>query len=333
MNDIIDQIKPYIVEKQIAMRIPARSAITYPIKIGENLLSYPERWLPEDWHTKKIVIITDDNVNKLYGEKLLRLLRQAAPLLLSFLPGEQGKNAQIKLELEEKMLQAHCDRETMILALGGGVVGDMAGFVAATYMRGVSYIQIPTTLLAMVDSSVGGKTSINLPQGKNLIGAFWQPSSVIVDVNCLLTLSRDHLINGLIEAVKMFLTHDADYFNYVCHQLDDVLDRNSEVLKNIIQRAIQIKVNVVSADEKESNQRMVLNFGHTIGHALEALSNYTLLHGHAVALGMLVEIKIAKILGILADEDCHAIQSLLLKLNISGSQLKKNEHSSTYSID
>ncbi len=320
-----DQSEACVIEKQIAMHIPARKAITYPIKVGLNLLSYPETWLPENWRTKRVVIITDDNVNKIYGEKLSQLLRETSPLLLSFLPGEQSKNAQIKLQLEEQMLQAHCDRETLILALGGGVVGDMAGFIAATYMRGVSYIQIPTTLLAMVDSSVGGKTSINLPQGKNLVGAFWQPSCVVADINCLSTLQQEHLVHGFIEAIKMFLTHDADYFNYAYHQIDNVISRNTAVLKNIIQRAIQIKVDVVSADEQESNQRMILNFGHTIGHALEAVSAYTLLHGYAVALGILVEATIAKLLGILSGEDHHVIRSLLLKLNISGNPLKEIE--------
>ncbi len=306
----------------IMMQIPIREAFSYPIIVASNLLTNPEKWLPTNWKTMRVVIITDDNVNKIYGKHLSAMLDQAKPLLLSFTPGEKSKNSQIKLHLEQRMIQAQCDRQTLILALGGGVVGDIAGFIAATYMRGISYIQIPTTLLAMVDSSVGGKTGINVPQGKNLIGAFWQPTCVVADMECLSTLPQVHLINGLIEAIKMFATHDAEFFNYVNTNITAILNRDMLTLKNVIQRAIQIKVNIVSSDEKENHQRMILNFGHTIGHALEKVTGYTLLHGSAVALGILVEAKISHLSGYLSMEDYHTLQSLMLKLNISGDQLK-----------
>ncbi len=214
MSHTIDhKLDASLITKPIMMNIPASKAFTYPILVASDLLAHPEKWLPTDWQKKRLVIITDDNVNKIYGKHLSTILEQAKPLLLSFMPGEKSKNSQIKLNLEQRMIQAHCDRDTLILALGGGVVGDIAGFIAATYMRGISYIQIPTTLLAMVDSSVGGKTGINVPQGKNLIGAFWQPTCVIADMNCLSTLPQVHLINGLIEAIKMFATSDAKLFN------------------------------------------------------------------------------------------------------------------------
>ncbi len=307
---------------QILMQIPARQTISYPIMVGKDLLSCPDKWLPIDWRSKQLVIITDDNVNKIYGESLASVLSESKPLLFTFLPGEKSKNYQTKQFLEEQMIQHHCNRETIIIALGGGVVGDVAGFVASTFMRGISYIQIPTTLLAMVDSSVGGKTSINTDQGKNLIGAFWQPSFVVADINCLLTLPQTHITNGLIEALKMFMTSDINNFNYASDNLDKVINKDLSVLKNVVEHAIKIKVKIVSHDEKENHQRMILNFGHTIGHALEKVSGYTLLHGYAVALGILVEAKISQLLGLFSFKEYQVIQSLFLKLNISWQQIK-----------
>lgn len=307
---------------QMMMKIPAQQATTYSIMIESHLLDHPDQWLPRDCYNKKLVIITDDNVKKQYGERLFDKLNKSKPLLLSFSPGEKSKNYQTKQYLEEQMIQSDCNRETIILSLGGGVVGDMAGFIAASYMRGISYIQLPTTLLAMVDSSIGGKTAINMPQGKNLVGAFWQPMGVVADLNCLTTLSDTHLINGLVEALKMFMISDVDYFNYANQHLDKILHRDSAILQNIVQQAMKIKIGVVSKDEKENNQRVILNFGHTIGHALEKISNYNLLHGYAVALGILVEAKISQLLGFLSSDAYQMIQSLFLRLNISGLQLK-----------
>lgn len=311
---------------QIIMQIPSKKSIVYPIMVDSDLLINPDKWLPNDVYNKRLVIITDNNVNKIYGEKLSNTLHQYKPLLLSFSPGESEKNYQTKNLLEEKMLQQYCNRETLILAMGGGVVGDMAGFIASTYMRGISYIQIPTTLLAMVDSSVGGKTGINTPLGKNLIGAFWQPICVVADLICLKTLSQTHIINGLIEALKMFLTNDANYFIYAKKNLNDILNKDIATLKKIIEQAIKIKVNIVNQDEKEMNKRMILNFGHTIGHALEKITNYTMLHGYAVALGILVETKISQLLGFISDEEYHIIKSLFFQLNISGEPLKNMDN-------
>lgn len=309
--------------KQIIMKIPAQQPDSYSITIGSDLLAYPETWLPNGFEGKKIVIVTDDNVSKIYGSKLENALKNYKPLLLTFLPGEKSKNYQTKQLLEEQMIQYRCDRETIILSLGGGVVGDLAGFIASTYMRGISYIQLPTTLLAMVDSSVGGKTGINTNQGKNLIGTFWQPSGVIADLNCLLTLSQTQIINGLIEAIKMFMTNDVNMFHYVSDNIDNIFNKDISTLKNIVESAIKIKVEIVSQDEKELHKRAILNFGHTIGHALEKITHYTLLHGYAVALGILVEAKISQLSGFLSNEEYQIIQSLFLKLNISAHQLKE----------
>ena len=271
----------------------------------------------------KIVIITDSNTKKLYGTKLARELKKYKPLLLSFKAGEPSKNYKTKQYLESHMLKQRCDRETIILALGGGVVGDISGYVAATYMRGISYIQIPTTLLAMVDSSIGGKTGINTPEGKNLIGAYHQPADIILNLNYLKTLPQRHLINGLIESAKMFMTNNSTLFHYFNTHIDSILDRDMTRLKKIITGAIKIKQEIVHKDEKDNNLRAICNFGHTIGHAIENIMGYKIMHGHAVGLGILVEAKIAELLGLLSSYEYKTIKNLLLKLNISSQSLKK----------
>src|SRR3989338_262835 len=308
---------------EIIMRIPSQQSIVYPIKIGTDLLRNLENYLPDDCSDKKIVIITDDQVYSLYSDALKNAFATFNPLCLTFPAGEKSKNNHTKQSLEQEMISNHCDRDTLIIALGGGVVGDIAGFIASTYLRGITYIQIPTTLLAMVDSSVGGKTGINTAEGKNLIGAFWQPKNVIADIHCLLSLSKEQLINGLIEALKMFLTSNEKSFYYATHHISDILTKNISVLTRIVRDSIKIKVAVVSADEKENNQRMILNFGHTIGHAIEKIMGYEILHGYAVGFGILVEAKISQLLGILSFEDYQLIQTIFSTLCITGDQLKK----------
>jgi 3-dehydroquinate synthase len=306
----------------LLMQLPSSQAITYPIYIAPDLLAQPELWLPADCRQRRIVIITDENVKKEYGEALVKVLEKHTPLLLSFPAGEQNKTAETKQALEAQMLAAHCDRNTLILALGGGVVGDLAGFVAATYMRGVPYIQVPTTLLAMVDSSVGGKTAVDCAYGKNLIGAFWHPVAVVADLNCLKTLPKTQLINGLVEALKVFMTSDAESLEYASSHIAPILTGDISVLEPVIRAAVKIKMDVVSRDEKESHLRMILNFGHTIGHALEKITDYGLLHGYAVALGILVEAKIAELRGLLSAEAYQKIKVLFLNLTISGKSLQ-----------
>ncbi len=258
---------------------------------------------------QKVVIITDHHVKKLYGDALLEKLLQRGfqAQLLSFRAGEKSKNSRVKERLEGEMLRHQCGRNTMIVALGGGVVGDLAGFVAATYMRGIPYIQIPTTLLAMVDSSIGGKTAINTIYGKNLIGAFWQPTAVIADLNFLTTLSQEQMINGLMEAIKIFLTNDRDQFFFVQEHLAQLLIPDLGLLEGVVIKAVEQKMALVHKDEKESGERMILNFGHTIGHAMEQVSQYKIMHGYAVGLGILVELKISELLGICSKTEADMI--------------------------
>lgn len=307
---------------QIEIVLPGAVASSYQIQIGSGLLDNILHWMPKS--VGVVVIITDDYVKKQYAYLIENVLKKAGykVLLLSFPCGEKSKNSRTKAKLEEKMLENGCGRDSVILAVGGGVVGDLAGFIAATFMRGIPYIQIPTTLLAMVDSSVGGKTAIDTPQGKNLIGAFWQPIAVISDIQCLKTLPQKQIINGLIEALKIYLTSDVDSLDYLQEHLEEILKGNDETLATLVHRAVKLKAEIVQQDEKEHHQRAILNFGHTIGHALEILSDYQLLHGYAVALGILVEAKIAQLMGHLEQKQYRLIQSILERLYILASDLK-----------
>lgn len=308
---------------KIPVTIQNQRAIGYPIFIGAGLYDF-RTWLPKQNFTY-IVIITDRFVKKYYGLNLQKHLNEAGytSLLFSFPAGEKFKNYRSKQAIEHAMQRHRCDKDTLILALGGGVVGDLAGYIAATYLRGIPYIQIPTTLLAMVDSSVGGKTAINTMHGKNLIGAIYQPLCVVADIMLLKTLSRKNIINGLIEAVKMFLTHDAVSFRYTESHLHHIINGDDSLLIKIVARAVRIKAAVVARDEKELDERSMLNFGHTIGHALEKLSHYSLLHGYAVGYGILVEATIAHILGLLNHNHLLIIKKVLAQLGIQGKDLQK----------
>jgi 3-dehydroquinate synthase len=309
----------------VMVKLPSTPASSYTIDIGDELLTKPEQWLPKNISFSHIVIITDNTVKKLYLNPLIDALKKLghAPLALSFPAGEKYKHQATKQKVEEKILRKNFGRDTLCIALGGGVVGDLAGFIAATYMRGIPYIQIPTTLLAMVDSSVGGKTAIDTPQGKNLIGAFWQPKAVVADINCLKTLPKEHLISGIIEALKMFLINDIGSFHYLQKNMDAIINQDKKSLQKLIEKAVTVKTDVVAADEKEKNLRMVLNFGHTIGHALEKITHYKLLHGHAVAYGILLECAISRELKYLDEKNYTLIETVLNKLGFYADYFKK----------
>lgn len=294
---------------------PAR---TYPIYIGADLLS-PCSWLPKKrW--SQIVVVTDDMVAPIYAHALMQALSamEHPPQILSYVipAGEGSKTYDTKSAIDDYLERQQCDRQSLILALGGGVVGDLAGFVAATFLRGVDYIQIPTSLLAMVDSSVGGKTGINTPYGKNRIGSIYQPQAVMIDLSVLQTLPTNQIINGLIEVVKVFLTCDDQKWTQLFQSLHLQTIRTPDFLEPLITDAIRIKADIVMRDETEQHQRKVLNFGHTIGHALERVSNYTLLHGYAVGYGILVESMIAFLLGYLPYEDIKKIYLSMAALSI-----------------
>jgi len=290
----------------------------YHIHIGENISVKLNNILAQQSTSKQIVIISDTRVAKLY---LLPLEQQLASigydiLALTIRPGERSKTATTKQRLENQMLEHKMNRYALIIALGGGVVGDLAGYIASTYMRGIKFIQLPTTLLAMLDSSVGGKTAINTRYGKNLIGSFYQPAAVVIDINFLRSLPRQQLINGIVEALKIFLTFDAAAFTLLANNLDKLFSLDMQFLLTIIQRAVELKARVVMDDEKEQNLRMALNFGHTVGHALEKVANYKILHGMAVGVGILVEALIAVELDKLSYKDFTIIAQVFASLGI-----------------
>ncbi len=307
---------------RINVRLPATKRSLYPVLIGSRVIQKLPGWLARHARGRKVVVISDRTVMKCYGRSFRKILKGLSPIVIVIPAGERSKSQAVKQGIEGKMFRKGCGRDTVIIAFGGGVVGDLAGYVAATYMRGLPYVQVPTTLLAMVDSSVGGKTGIDTPFGKNLIGAFWRPQLVLSDTQFLNALPRAHLVNGLIEAAKIALTCNSGDFDYILDHVDRAVQGDLKVLTHIIRRAVATKAAVVGHDEREAGERMVLNFGHTVGHAIESLSNYRMMHGISVALGILMEAKVAQLLGHLSVRAYGTIESLLIRLTITPQALK-----------
>lgn len=262
---------------------------SYDIVIGEHLLDRAGEFLARLKLGRRGVIISDSNVEPLYGERLRAALAGAGfqTRTLMVPAGEASKSLRQVGRLLEQLPRLGLDRQSFVIALGGGVVGDLAGFVAATYLRGINFIQVPTSLLAMVDSSVGGKTGVNLPQGKNLVGAFYQPRLVLADTVLLKSLPGRELRSGFAEVIKSAAIRDAAFFRWLEKNYRQVLALKPAAVARAVRSCCEIKASVVGADERESGLRAILNFGHTVGHAVEALNEYEgVLHGEAVAMGM-----------------------------------------------
>jgi 3-dehydroquinate synthase len=292
---------------------------SYSIHIGADLLSSVVELLEPLKLSIHLVVVTNDVVAPLYLNQVVVLLEESGYSVdYVILPdGEQHKNAASLNSIYTHMLEHNCDRTTAIVALGGGVVGDMAGFAAATYMRGIPFVQIPTTLLAQVDSSVGGKTAINHPLGKNMIGAFYQPRKVIIDVNTLNTLDERHFRAGLAEVVKYGVIADAEFFSWLEHNIPSLLAKDPAALEFAITTCCQIKADIVVKDETEHSVRALLNFGHTFGHAVEQLCGYgVILHGEAVAIGMSVAARISANRGLCRSEDVVRLDEILLQCGL-----------------
>lgn len=273
-------------EQTLRVELGERS---YDIVLGAGLLARAAEHLSALKLGQHGVIITDTNVEKLYASKIQQSLQAAGgeAKVISVPAGEASKSLRQTHRLLETLPGLKLDRRSFVLALGGGVVGDLAGFVAATYLRGINFIQVPTTLLAMVDSSVGGKTGVNLPQGKNLVGAFYQPRLVLADTDTLQTLPERELRAGFAEVIKTAAIRDTGFFSWLEQNCRPVLAVEPAAVAEVVRRCCEIKAAVVAADEREAGVRAILNFGHTVGHAMEALSDYAgVLHGEAVALGM-----------------------------------------------
>jgi len=291
---------------------------SYPIHIGEGLLDEPSLFAPHV-NGRTAAVVTNVNVDALYGERLTRTLAGAGARCLSIaLPdGEAYKSWETLNLVFDRLLRAQADRRTVLVALGGGVVGDIAGFAAATYQRGVSHLQVPTTLLAQVDSSVGGKTAINHPLGKNMIGAFHQPVAVVADIGTLATLPERELGAGLAEVVKYGAIQDPAFLAWIEANADRLLARDPEALGHAIQRSCEIKAAIVAQDERESGTRALLNFGHTFGHAIESASGYgNWLHGEAVAAGMALAARFSVAQGRLASADAERLVRLIARLRL-----------------
>jgi len=291
---------------------------SYEIVIGEGLLKQIPLDLKKGSPAHSYVIIADSTVASLYGEKLLEEFARAnlKTHLISFPAGEEHKNRETKAMLEDEMLKLKMGRDSAVIALGGGVVGDVAGFVAATYNRGIPYVQAPTTLVACVDSSIGGKTAVDTPHGKNLIGAFHQPYGVYIDVTTLGTLPEKEIREGLAEVIKYGVIKDDRLFEFLEENVTRVFSFATDALIHIIKRSCEIKGKVVELDEKESNLRKILNFGHTIGHAIETLSDYKISHGRAISMGMVAEGKIALEMGLWKKDEFKRLVSLLKKAGL-----------------
>jgi 3-dehydroquinate synthase len=274
---------------------------TYRVLIARGALSEVGRIAAAETKAHRYAIIADDTVAPLYAARVRSSLGEGRARLYTVKPGEEQKTRATWASLTDALLTDGYGRDTAIVALGGGVVGDIAGFVAATYMRGVPYIQVPTTLLAMIDASIGGKTGVDTPTGKNLVGAFHQPAAVVADPDVLRTLPPIHLRAGLAEAIKHGVIADAAYFEEVVAAGPAIVAGEraaGAALERIVVRSVSIKADVVTRDEREGGIRKTLNFGHTLGHAIELRSGFRLLHGEAVAVGMVLEARVAERVGV-----------------------------------
>lgn len=287
----------------------------YPVYVGSGLIAKIGGHLSKITgnSTPRVFVLTAPAIWSLWGRQFASSFPDhQAPSVLFHPPGEQQKRLANLERLATELSTAGADRSSLLIAFGGGIIGDMGGFLAAVYMRGIPYIQIPTTLLAQVDSSVGGKTGVNLTTGKNLIGSFHQPVAVFADTDVLSTLPRRELSAGLFESIKAGIIRDPNLFHFLESNRENILACNSAALNRVIAASVAMKAEVVGFDEREAGLRMILNFGHTLGHAIEAVTGYKeLLHGEAIAWGMLVAIYISRSRDLLAENSASRMEQLI----------------------
>jgi len=304
--------------KKIRMNLDKRLSASYDICIGRNILDRMGLLLAKSAWGARYVIVTDTNVAALHGERVLSLLRglNLNVDLVEFPAGESSKTMDVCVRLAERLMTLGVDRTSALIALGGGVVGDITGFVASIYMRGIPCIQVPTTLLAQVDSSIGGKTGVDLPSGKNLLGTFSQPKAIFIDLAFLDTLPEREFQNGLAEIVKYGVIEDPELLQILETETEAIRSRNPALIERIVTRSCRIKKAIVEIDETEKGLRRVLNFGHTIGHAIEAESAYAVSHGQGVAMGMAAAARLAESLAYLPTVDRERIEGLLERIGL-----------------
>lgn len=326
--------------------VPLSNNRSYPIYIGENLLQNPDIFAnfvtnQNKSKNKKIMIVTNTTIEKIYLNTLQNTLAKITPkenIFATILPdGENYKNWETLQKIFDNLLANFFDRKSLIIALGGGVIGDMTGFAAACFQRGVDFLQIPTTLLSQVDSSVGGKTAINHPLGKNMIGAFYQPKAVFADIKTLQTLPKREISAGLAEILKYGFINDAPFLEFFTSEnFAKIFDNNADVLSEIIYKSCQNKADIVAKDETESsdkNLRALLNFGHTFGHAIETHFGYgTYLHGEAVAIGAMMAAEFSQNLGFITPKEVAKIQTLLNQAKLPTALDKKVNANDLYKL-
>lgn len=290
---------------------------SYPILIGSGLLKQ-STYLQKSIRGRQVLVVTNETIAPLYLETLLESLSGFDKVDTVQLPdGEAFKTLDTVNRVFDTLLTARHDRSTTIVALGGGVIGDMSGFAAACYQRGVDFVQVPTTLLSQVDSSVGGKTGVNHPLGKNMIGAFYQPQLVLIDIDTLTTLPDRELSAGIAEVIKYGMICDADFFQWLEQNMDALLARDPQALAYAVERSCADKAAVVAEDERESGRRAILNFGHTFGHAIEAVQGYgNWLHGEAVAAGMVMAAELSRLRGWIGQQEVDRLRALLSKASL-----------------
>lgn len=285
---------------------------SYPIYIGSGLLQQQPELILQHINSRHAFVVTNTTVEQLYRQPLEKILAELDCPFLALPDGEQYKSLQTLERIYDALLKQRFDRRGTLIALGGGVVGDIAGFAAATYQRGVDFIQIPTTLLAQVDSSVGGKTAVNHRLGKNMIGAFHQPRAVVADLDTLNTLPERELSAGLAEVIKYGLINDAAFFDWLDSNINGLLEREPDALEYAVTRSCENKARIVAEDEREQGRRALLNLGHTFGHAIETFVEYTgWLHGEAVGAGIMMAARFSAYCGWLGDDDVRRVGRLL----------------------
>ncbi|HPQ44050.1 MAG TPA: 3-dehydroquinate synthase [Syntrophales bacterium] len=299
--------------KRITVHLDKQSSLSHEIYIGHNILDRMGLVIAKGNTVHRYTVITDSNVSALYGEEILGVLKEVHVKadLIEYPAGEASKNMDTVLTIVKELIHRGVDRSSALIALGGGVTGDITGFIASIYMRSIPCLQVPTTLMAQVDSSIGGKTGIDLPEGKNLLGTFSQPQSVFIDLRFLETLPDDEFNNGLSEVVKYGIIDDIDLFTLLEGKSGAIRDREPDVLQTIVERSCKIKKGIVEIDEQDMGVRRILNFGHTIGHAIEAASGYRVTHGNAVSVGMIASARISEKMKYLPFEDRVRIQDLV----------------------
>ena len=300
--------------RSIKVNLDKKTSSSYEIRIGFKIIDRIALIIAKNNKAIRYVLITDDCVGSLYARQMMDSLKDVGLNInyIDFPAGESSKNINTVMDIVGRLLELGADRGTMLIALGGGVVGDLVGFIASIYMRGIPYIQIPTTLIGQVDSSIGGKTAIDLTHGKNLLGTFHQPRAVFADLALLETLPQKEFNNGLAEIIKYGVIDDENIFRMLERNMDAIKNRDSVLLTKVVESCCRIKKSIVEIDEKEQGLRRLLNFGHTLGHAIEAVSKYAISHGEGVALGMIAAARISEKKKYLDTAQVQRIEEIIL---------------------